>query len=238
MDCQVRQEQEKRRLEEEQQCPVPPQQQASTEPPQPAAPAPQQPASYLLPQPAAQPTLQTTTYMPTVPGPGLPYPPLSSSQALAPASGPTVVPVQPGLQAELKELDVEQQHQADKTQADRTQAISVLPEAKAPQPAVSYTSLPNQQPQIQPQVSYPSSQTDQSTQQVVPSPAPPVAPSTQSTPGTPQQVNSHAHTFTRLRSLCYFSPFPFIVCCILLECISFGHICAENYEVNLSRTPD
>ncbi|XP_074534367.1 serine/threonine-protein kinase WNK1-like isoform X2 [Halichoeres trimaculatus] len=214
---QVREDQEKRILEEEQQSQLPPAQQPgqllSSEVPQPQ-PVPQ-PASYVPPQPtphstqmsaqpAPQQSLQSSNYstpqstqltgMPQ----GITYVPQSTGQVPAPVQGQSAAPVQP----EPEEPEPEQQHQQLQHTAgvshtgDRLPGSSVLHDVQPPQSEIPLNSSPSQH--LQPQVSCPPTQNDQTQQQplsVVQPQMPgvqpevvPVASSSQPIPGPPQQI--------------------------------------------------
>lgn len=178
---QVREDQEKRRLEEEQQSQLlpaqQPAQQASPEVPQ-SHPVPQ-PATYVSPQPnqhsmqmstqpASQQSLQCSNY--NTPqstqlsdmAQGVPFVPHSTGQV--PLQGQNVATIQP----ESEEPETDQHQQLQHTggashMGDRLSGSTVLPEAQPPQSGVSYSSPPSQH--LQPQVSCPQTQNDQTQQQ-------------------------------------------------------------------------
>ncbi|XP_035798810.1 serine/threonine-protein kinase WNK1 isoform X2 [Amphiprion ocellaris] len=215
---QVREDQEKRRLEEELQSQsVPahqPGQQSGMEVPQ-SQPVPQ-PASYVPPQPnqhstqmsaqpASQQSLQSSNY--NTPQPtqltgmtqGPPYVPQSIGQVPVPLQGQSVAAVQP----ESKEPEADQHQLLQHTggmshMGDKLPGSTILPEAQPPQPGVSYTSPPSQH--LQPQASCPQTQNDQPQQQQLSVVQPqmqgvqpevvPVAPTSQSVPGAPPQIPS------------------------------------------------
>ncbi|XP_070762891.1 serine/threonine-protein kinase WNK1-like [Enoplosus armatus] len=212
---QVREDQEKRRLEEEQQSQLlpaqQPGQQSSPEVPQ-SQPVPQ-PATYVPPQPnqhsiqmsaqpASQQSLQSSNYntpqSTQLPGmaQGVPYVPQSTGQVPVPVQVQSVATIQP----ESEEPETDQHQQLQHTggashMGDRLSGSSVLPEAQPPQSGISYSTPPSQH--LQPQVSCPQTQNDQTQQQqlsVVQPQMPgvqpevvPVAPSSQSVPVAPSQ---------------------------------------------------
>ncbi|XP_044049790.1 serine/threonine-protein kinase WNK1-like isoform X2 [Siniperca chuatsi] len=211
---QVREDQEKRRLEEEQQSQLlpaqQPGQQSSPEVPQ-SQPVPQ-PAPYVPPQPnqhgiqmsaqpASQQSLQSSNY--NTPqstqlsgmAQGVPYVPHSTGQV--PVQGQSVATIQP----ESEEPETDQHQQLQHTggashMGDRLSSSSVLPEAQPPQSGISYSSPPGQH--LQPQVSCPQTQNDQTQQQQLSMVQPqmqgvqpevvPVAPNSQSVPVAPPQI--------------------------------------------------
>ncbi|XP_026168128.1 serine/threonine-protein kinase WNK1-like isoform X2 [Mastacembelus armatus] len=195
---QVREEQEKRRLEEELQSQLlsvqQPGQQSNTEMPQ------SQPASYVPPQPnqhstqpASQQSHQSSSFNPpqSTQLPGVPqtapYVPQSTGQVQV--QGQSVTTLQP--ESEEPETDQQLQH----TGGDRLPGSSILPEAQLPQSGISYSSHPSQH--LQPQASCPQPQNDQTQQQQltvvqpqiqgVQSESVPVASTSQSVLGPPPQ---------------------------------------------------
>ncbi|KAM4734944.1 LOW QUALITY PROTEIN: serine/threonine-protein kinase WNK1 [Anableps anableps] len=201
---QVREDQEKKRLEEEVQShSLPPQQvgqQSGMEMSQPAS----QPASYVAPQPsqhstqisgqpASQQSIQSSNYSTaqstnlTGMSQGVPQPiyvPQSSGQVQAPIQGQSVSGIQP--ESEESESDQHLQQTAGaRDMGDRLPGSSTLPEALPPQSKVSYSS-PNQHPQ--PQASCSQMQNDSmSTVQAGQSEVVPSAPTNQSASVTPPQ---------------------------------------------------
>ncbi|XP_029953009.1 serine/threonine-protein kinase WNK1-like isoform X2 [Salarias fasciatus] len=212
---QVREDQEKRRLEEEQQTQLPsaqqPGQQSGVEVPlsQPVPPA----ASYVPPQPtqhstqmpaqaASQQSLQSysspQSNQMAAGTQGGQYVPQSSGQVPVPAAvpGQSVASAQP--EPEEPETDQQLQHTGGWDVGDRPHGSSVFPEAQPPQPGVSYTSPPSQH--LQSQASCSQAQNDQMQQQhlslvqpQMPGGQPdavPVAPSSQSVQAAPSQIPS------------------------------------------------
>ncbi|KAF0041235.1 hypothetical protein F2P81_007133 [Scophthalmus maximus] len=212
---QVREEQEKRRIEEELQSQLLPAQQqgqvSSTELPQPQ-PVPQN-VSYVSPQPnqhstqmSAQPASQSlhgsnyntpqSTQMTSM-AQGVPYVPQSTGQVPLQVQGQSVATIQP--ESEEPETDQHQQLQHTGGAAhmgDTLPTSSILPEAQPPLPGLSYSSPPSQHPQ--PQVLCPQTQNEQMQQQQLSLVQPqmpgvqpevvPVAPSSQSVPVAPPQA--------------------------------------------------
>ncbi|KAM7002762.1 serine/threonine-protein kinase WNK1-like [Tautogolabrus adspersus] len=206
----VREDQEKRRLEEEQQSQIPAAQPTgqltSTEVPHPqpipqpipqstyVPPQPTQHSTQISAQPASQQSLPSANYntpqstqltgMPQ----GVPYVPHSTGQVPASVQGQSVAPIQP----ESEEPETDQLHH---TGGDRPPGSSVLHETQPPQAGVPFNSSPSQH--VQPQVSCPLSQNDQMQQQQLSVVQPqiqavqpevvPVAPSGQSVPAAPTQ---------------------------------------------------
>ncbi|XP_069558128.1 serine/threonine-protein kinase WNK1-like isoform X1 [Brachyistius frenatus] len=204
---QVREDQEKRRLEEElqsQSLPAQqPVQQSSMEMPQPQ-PLPQ-PASYVSPQPtqlgaqmsaqpASQQSLQSSNYNTSQSvqlSQGVPYVPQSTGQVPVSVQGQSVAAIQP----ESEESESDQHQQLQHTgggwdMGERPPGSSTIPEAQPPQPGLSYN------PPLQPQAPCPQPHSDQMQQQlsgvqpqiqgVLPEVVP-VAPTSQSVPGAPPQ---------------------------------------------------
>ncbi|XP_026221995.1 serine/threonine-protein kinase WNK1-like isoform X3 [Anabas testudineus] len=211
---QVREDQEKKRLEEElqsQSLPAQqPVQQSSTEVPQPqpvpqpvsyVAPQPNQTNSQLSVQPTSQQSLQSSTYNTpqstqlTGMAQGVPYVPQSTGQVPVQGQGQSGVTIQ----AESEEAESDQQlHQTGGVShmGDRPSGSSIPPEAQPPQPPISYSTPPSQH--LQPQVSCPQTQNDQTQQQQLPLVQPQmqsvqsevvsVAPTNQPVPVAPPQI--------------------------------------------------
>ncbi|XP_054631961.1 serine/threonine-protein kinase WNK1 isoform X3 [Dunckerocampus dactyliophorus] len=208
---QVREDQEKRRIEEEQQGPLQTAQQPSNQPskevplsqsvPQPASfvPPPQanQHSTLMSAQPASQQSLQSSTYNTSQSAQltgltqGVSYVPQSAGQV--PVQSQSLAPSQ--LESEEPEADQHQQPQHTSRAShlgDRPSGSSVLTEA---QPGMSYNAPPSQQ--LQAQVSCPQTQNDQLPLQHVSVVQPqmpgvqtelvPTLPSSQSVPVAPQQ---------------------------------------------------
>ncbi|XP_061899125.1 serine/threonine-protein kinase WNK1 isoform X2 [Entelurus aequoreus] len=208
---QVREDQEKRRIEEEQQGPLQTAQQPSHQSSKeaPLSQSVPQPAAYVSPpqanqhnapmsaQPASQQSLPTATYntsqsaQPTGLTQGVSYVPQSAGQA--PVQIHSLAPIQP--ESEDSEADQHQQPQhtgGASHLGDRPSGPSVLTET---QPGMSYSAPPSQQ--LQPQVSCPQTQNDQMPLQHVSVAQPqmpgvqaelvPTLPSSQSVPVAPQQ---------------------------------------------------
>ncbi|CAN9499199.1 unnamed protein product [Ophioblennius macclurei] len=209
---QVREDQEKRRLEEEMQTQSisaqQPGQQSSVEVPL-SQPVPQT-TSYVPPQPT-----QHSTQMPTQPASQQSlqnysspqsnqmaagtqagqYVPQSSGQVPVPVPGQSVASAQP--EPEEPDVDQQLQHTGAWDVGDRPHGSSVFPEGQPPQPGVSYTS-PSQH--LQSQASCPQAQNDQMQQQHLSLVQPqmpvgqpdvvPVAPASQSVPGAPSQIST------------------------------------------------
>ncbi|XP_054631960.1 serine/threonine-protein kinase WNK1 isoform X2 [Dunckerocampus dactyliophorus] len=209
---QVREDQEKRRIEEEQQGPLQTAQQPSNQPskevplsqsvPQPASfvPPPQanQHSTLMSAQPASQQSLQSSTYNTSQSAQltgltqGVSYVPQSAGQV--PVQSQSLAPSQ--LESEEPEADQHQQPQHTSRAShlgDRPSGSSVLTEA---QPGMSYNAPPSQQ--LQAQVSCPQTQNDQLPLQHVSVVQPqmpgvqtelvPTLPSSQSVPVAPQQI--------------------------------------------------
>nr|XP_043892532.1 serine/threonine-protein kinase WNK1-like isoform X4 [Solea senegalensis] len=160
---QVREDQEKRRLEEEMQSQLllaqQPGQQSSTELPQPVpqpapyiSPQPNQHSTQMSAQPASQQSLQTSNYSNTsqstsltAMAQGVPYVPQSTGQV----QGQGVTTIQP--ESEELESDQQLQHIAGAAvyTGDRLPSSSILPDAQPLQPGVSYSSAPCQHLQLQ-----------------------------------------------------------------------------------------
>nr|XP_040019901.1 LOW QUALITY PROTEIN: serine/threonine-protein kinase WNK1-like [Gasterosteus aculeatus aculeatus] len=205
---QVREDQEKRRLEEEQQGPLPPAQPAAQQPgpevpqSQPAT----QPAAYVTPhmstQPASQQGLQGSIY--STPqstqlagmAQGVPYIPQSTGQVpvAVPGQAQTGTTILP--ESEESETDQQLQHSGGAAihMGDQLPGSSIRPEVQPPQPGISYISSPPRQ-HLQPQASLPQTQSDQMQQQQlsavqlqgVQSNVGPVPPGGQPVPGTTAQ---------------------------------------------------
>ncbi|XP_029137272.2 serine/threonine-protein kinase WNK1-like isoform X2 [Labrus bergylta] len=207
---QVREDQQKRILEEEQQSQIPPAQPTgqltSTEVPHPqpipqpipqstyVPPQPTQHSPQISAQPASQQSLPSANYntpqstqltgMPQ----GVPYVPHSTGQVPASVQGQSVAPVQP----ESEEPETDQPHH---TGGDRLPGSSILHETQPPQTGIPFNPSPSQH--HQPPVSGPLSQNDQTQQQQLSVVQPqiqavqlevvPVAPSGQSVPAAPPQ---------------------------------------------------
>ncbi|KAK2842142.1 hypothetical protein Q5P01_012342 [Channa striata] len=174
---QVREDQEKRRLEEELQSQLlqtqQPGQQSSAEVPQ-SQPVPQ-PTSYVSPQPNQHSTQTSTLPTPqqsfqssnystsqstqiTGISPGVPYIPQSAGQVPVQGQGQSVTTIQ--AEPEEPENDQQLQHTGGACHmGDKPPSSSILPETQPPQPGLSYSSHPNQH--LQPQVSSPQTQSDQ-----------------------------------------------------------------------------
>ncbi|XP_034071522.1 serine/threonine-protein kinase WNK1-like isoform X3 [Gymnodraco acuticeps] len=201
---QVRENQEKRRIEEEQQVQLPPAQPPevpqSQPVPQPAPYVSPQPNPQMAPQPASQQSLQSSNY--NTPqstqlagmAQGVPFIPQSTGQV--PVHVQSVTSIQP----ESEEPEADQHHQLQHTggavhMGDRLSGSTVPPEIQPPQSGISYSSPPSQH--LQPQVSHQQTQNDQTLQQplsVVQTQMPvvhpevvPVVPGSQSVPVAPQQ---------------------------------------------------
>ncbi|XP_033824498.1 serine/threonine-protein kinase WNK1-like [Periophthalmus magnuspinnatus] len=209
----VREDQEKRRFEDEQQNPmVPPQQ----PPPQPSAeapvsqpvlqsapygsPQPNQHSTQVAPQPASQLNLTSSSYSIPQSGPlsGVPhslsYVPQSSAQIPLTVQGQSVA----ASQQECEDTEADQlPHTGGGTlMGDRPPHSSMPLDVHPAQPVVSY-STPTAQPLFQPTVLSPQTQSDPPPQQPLPAGQPvsqgihveavPVAPSSQTTPAVPQQ---------------------------------------------------
>ncbi|XP_043981199.1 serine/threonine-protein kinase WNK1-like isoform X4 [Gambusia affinis] len=204
---QVREDQEKKRLEEEVQShSLPPQQQvgqqsglevSQSQPvPQPAAyvaPQPTQHSTQISGQPASQQSIQSSSYSTaqstnvTGMSQGVPQPvyvPQSSGQVQVPIQGQSVSGIQP--ESEESESDQHlQQTGGARDLADRLPGSSALPEALPPQPNVPYTS-PNQHLQLQPSCSQMQNESISTVQAVQPEVVP-SAPTNLSASMTPPQ---------------------------------------------------
>ncbi|XP_030587929.1 serine/threonine-protein kinase WNK1-like isoform X3 [Archocentrus centrarchus] len=181
---QVREDQEKRRLEEEQQSQPPqqPGQQSGVEVPQSqpvpqhvsyVPPQPNQHSSQMSAQPATQQSVQTTNYN-TSQSQGVPYVPQSTGQIPVPEQ--SVAAIQP--ESEEPESDQQLQHTGAWDMGDRLAGSSVIPEAQPSQPGVSYSSPTSQM------------QSDQTQQQLAVGVQPEVVPvpnANQAVPVTPAQ---------------------------------------------------
>ncbi|XP_047204025.1 serine/threonine-protein kinase WNK1 isoform X3 [Girardinichthys multiradiatus] len=176
---QVREDQEKKRLEEEVQShSLPPQQQVAQQSglevsqsqpvPQPlshVAPQPTQHSTQMSGQPASQQSIQSSNYSTAQPtnltgmAQGVPQPvyvPQSSAQVQVPVQGQSISGIQP--ESEESESDQHlQQTGGAVDMGDRLPGSSTIPEALPPQPNVSYSST-NQH--LQPQASCSQMQTD------------------------------------------------------------------------------
>ncbi|KAM3609468.1 uncharacterized protein V6R79_015315 [Siganus canaliculatus] len=209
---QVREDQEKKRIEEEQHSqPLPAQptaQHSSTEVPQ-SQPVPQ-PASYVSPQPnqhstqmtgqpASQHSLQSSNYSTsqstqlTGMSQSIPYVPHSTGPVPLSVQGQSVTAIQP--ESEEPETDQHQHTGGAGHMGDRLPGSAILPEAQPPQSGLPYSSPPSQH--LQPPVSCSQPQNDQTQTQQLPVVQPqmqgvqpeviPVAPSNQPVPvGQPQ----------------------------------------------------
>ncbi|XP_043981198.1 serine/threonine-protein kinase WNK1-like isoform X3 [Gambusia affinis] len=210
---QVREDQEKKRLEEEVQShSLPPQQQvgqqsglevSQSQPvPQPAAyvaPQPTQHSTQISGQPASQQSIQSSSYSTaqstnvTGMSQGVPQPvyvPQSSGQVQVPIQGQSVSGIQP--ESEESESDQHlQQTGGARDLADRLPGSSALPEALPPQPNVPYTS-PNQHLQLQPSCSQMQNESISTVQAVQPEvvPSAPTNLSASMTPPQPQLESS------------------------------------------------
>ncbi|XP_067357538.1 serine/threonine-protein kinase WNK1-like isoform X2 [Channa argus] len=212
---QVREDQEKRRLEEELQSQLQPThqpgQQSSTEVPQ-SQPVPQ-PISYVPPQTnqhstqtSAQPTSQQSFQSPNYSTPqstqmtgislGGAYIPQSAGQVpvQAQVQGVTTIQAESTESTVQAETDQQLQHTGASHMGDKPPSSSILPDTQPPQPGISYSSHPSQH--LQPQVSSPQMQSDQMTRQQsvvqsqllnVQSEVVAVAPTSQSVSVTPAQ---------------------------------------------------
>uniref|UniRef100_A0A1A8HKE7 non-specific serine/threonine protein kinase n=1 Tax=Nothobranchius korthausae TaxID=1143690 RepID=A0A1A8HKE7_9TELE len=160
---QVREDQEKRKLEEELQsqsssqqpgqpsCVEMPQSQPVPQPASYVAPQPNQHSSQISAQPASQQNLQSysstqSTHL-TGMSQGVPYVPQSAGQVQVPVQGQSVTGIQP--ETEEPETDQQLQHTGGvRDMGDRLPGTSVLPETLPPQPGVSY-GAPSQHLQTQ-----------------------------------------------------------------------------------------
>uniref|UniRef100_A0A1A8LZ09 non-specific serine/threonine protein kinase n=1 Tax=Nothobranchius pienaari TaxID=704102 RepID=A0A1A8LZ09_9TELE len=160
---QVREDQEKRKLEEELQsqlssqqpgqpsCVEMPQSQPVPQPASYVAPQPNQHSSQISAQPASQQNLQsygsTQSTLLTGMSQGVPYVPQSAGQVQVPVQGQSVAGIQP--ESEEPETDQQLQHTGGvRDMGDRLPGTSVLPETLPAQPGVSY-GAPSQHLQTQ-----------------------------------------------------------------------------------------
>ncbi|XP_034391433.1 serine/threonine-protein kinase WNK1-like isoform X2 [Cyclopterus lumpus] len=208
---QIREDPEKRRLEEEQQSQFPPAQQPVQQPSmevpqsQPVIqsapyvpPQPSQHSMHMSTQPASQQSLQSSIYNTPQPtqltgmAQGIPFIPQSTGQV--PVQGQSVATIQP--ESEEPETDHHQQLQHSggaNHMGDKLPVSTSRPEVQPPQSGLSYSSPPSQHLQLQ--VSLPQTQNDQTQQLSVVQPQMqgvlpnvPVAPSSQSVPVAPAQI--------------------------------------------------
>ncbi|XP_054476793.1 serine/threonine-protein kinase WNK1-like [Anoplopoma fimbria] len=204
---QVREDQEKRRLEEEQQSQLPPAQQPC-QPPSMEVPQSHpvtQPAPYVPPQPSqhgtqmsAQPASQQSSIYNTPQSTqlagmaqGNPYIPQSTGQVPVPVQGQSVAIIQP----ESEEPEIDQHQQLQHSGGANLMGDTIRPEVQPPQSGISYSSPPSQH--LQPQVSLPQTQNDQTQQQQMSVVQPQmqgvqpevvsILPGSQSVPGAPPQ---------------------------------------------------
>ncbi|KAK7896185.1 hypothetical protein WMY93_021510 [Mugilogobius chulae] len=208
----VREDQEKRRFEDEQQNPTVSSQQPASQagveapPSQPmhqsapyVPPQPNQHSSQVAPQPASQQNQTSSSYSipQSAPPGGVPhsfsYVPQSSGQIPLPTQGQTVATSQP--ECEDTEADQQSHTGGGILMGDRPPHSSMLSDVHPSQP--SYIT-PTTQPLFQPPVLSPQTQTDPTQQQPLPTIQPvnqginveavPVAPSSQTAPAVPPQI--------------------------------------------------